>query len=481
MGQGNEASGYDLVVIGMGAAGLSAALSYADEAGAAGRRARVAVLERSTEAERGGATRYTSSWFRVGEDRSLDPNFVPMMESLSNGMADLDYCRTLEREVVETQSFLESHDVEVVYFKQPFPNRNTGGGLGMPAGGGLGIVDGLAGVAERTEGVDLLYETEAVRLRVSGEGRVDGVVVRGRDGLLRPLGARAVVIASGGFEGSKEMLTQYLGPRACDMPVIAPGPANNRGDGIRMAMEIGADTAGQFDMFHGEPVDPRATKPDAVVYPYPYGIVVNGRAERFFDEGRSSFDSTFEALAFEIWRGQDQRAFLIADQTMIAIEHVDAVNFTDQPPVSAGAIAELATELGLDPAALEATVAEYNAAVQPGEFDPYSFDGKRTGGITPPKSNWAYRLESPPYVAWPLTCAITFTFGGIRTDSAARVVSPAGTPIPSLYAAGEVTGLYYHEYPVGTSVLRALTFGRLAGADAARVASGETAAAVRGS
>ena len=183
----------------------------------------MAVLERSTKEERGGSTRYTGSWFRVTEDRQLDPEFVETMESVSGGLADLDYCRTLERELPASIGFLEEHDVEYIYFKQGLPNRNTGGGLGMPAGKGLGIVDGLAGVLERTDGVDLLYETEAIRLSVSDEGRVDGVVVRGRDGLLKTLHAHAVVIASGGFEGNQEMLTQYLGERACDIPVIAPG------------------------------------------------------------------------------------------------------------------------------------------------------------------------------------------------------------------------------------------------------------------
>ena len=112
-------------------------------------------------------------------------------------------------------------------------------------------------------------------------------------------------------------------------------------------------------------------------------------------------------------------------------------------------------------------MAEFNAAVGPGVFDPYSFDGKSTVGLDPPKSNWAFALDSPPFIAYPLTCAICFTFGGVRTDSSARVVSPSGTPIPGLYAAGEVTGLYYHEYPVGTSVIRGITFGRIAGAHAA--------------
>ncbi|HXZ68704.1 MAG TPA: FAD-binding protein [Alphaproteobacteria bacterium] len=464
---GEEAQ-YDLIVLGCGAAGLSAAVSYAQAAKAQRRTARIAVLERATKENRGGATRWTSSWFRITEDRRLDPNFVAQMERLSGGLADLDYCRTLEREVSESLDFLERNNVELTYFKQPFPNRNTGGGLGMPARGGVAIVDGLAGAVDRTPGSEILYETEAVRLSVSSAGRVDGVVARGRHGLLRTIYAPAVVIACGGFEGSKEMLTQYVGARACDMPVIAPTLRNNRGDGIRMAMEIGADTAGQFDMFHGEPVDTRTQKPDAVVYCFPYGIVVNGHGRRFFDEGQDSFDSTFEALGYEIWRNQNQKAFFIGDQTTLGIEHVQAIILTDQPPIEAATISELAHKLGLEAAALQATIGEYNAAMGPGTFNAHIRDGRKAVGLAVPKSNWAFPIDSPPYIAYPLTCAVTFTFGGIRTDSLARVVTPGGTVIPGLYAAGEVTGLYYHSYPAGTSVLRAATFGRIAGAHAAR-------------
>ncbi|HTX24101.1 MAG TPA: FAD-binding protein [Steroidobacteraceae bacterium] len=467
---------YDLVVLGCGAAGLSAAVSYAAtaHAGAAGATTtrasaplRMVVVERASREERGGATRWTSSWFRITEDRRLDPSFTAQMARLSGGLADADYCRTLEREVTETLRFLERNDVELTYFKQPFPNRNTGGGLGMPVRGGAGIVAGLAGVLERTPGAEMLYETEALRLTLSQSGRLDGVVVRGRDGLLRTLRARAVVIACGGFEGNAQMLTQYLGAGACDLPLIAPTLANNTGDGLRMSMEIGAATAGQFDMFHGEPIDARSRKPDAVVYAYPYGILVNGRAERFCDEGEDSFDATFESVAFEIWRNQRQKAFFIGDQTTLEIEHVRAIILTDQPPVTAATLPALALELGLDPVALERTIAIYNAAIGPGRFDPHRFDGRATRALTPPKSNWAFPLERPPYIAYPLTCAVTFTFGGIRTDSLARVVTPARTVIPGLYAAGEVTGVYYHRYPPGTSVLRAATFGRIAGAHAA--------------
>ncbi|HEY1776932.1 MAG TPA: FAD-binding protein [Solirubrobacteraceae bacterium] len=459
---------YELAVIGHGAAGLSAAVAYADAAVKEGRTPSVAVLERSSHEERGGSTRYTGSWFRVTEDRQLDPQFVATMEKVSGGLADLDYCRTLDREVPTSITFLEEHDVPYMYIKQGLPNRSTGGGLGMPQRFGLGIVEGLGGVLERTEGVDLIYETEAVRLSTSEEGRVDGVVIRGRDGLLHTLHADAVVIACGGFEGNREMMTQYLGERACDIPVIAPGTANNRGEGIRMAVEVGADTAGQFDRFHAEPVDSRATNPDPVVYPYTYGILVNGDAQRFFDEGANSFDSTFEALGYEIWRNQDQSAFLIGDQTSLSVNGFTDTVFSKEEPVTAGTLSELSGKLGLDPAALEQTVAEFNAATDASvAFDPYSFDGKSTTGVEPPKSNWAFALDSPPFIAYPLKCAICFTFGGVRTDSQARVVTPGNTPIPGLYAAGEVTGLYYHEYPAGTSVIRGVTFGRIAGSHAA--------------
>jgi tricarballylate dehydrogenase len=118
-------------------------------------------------------------------------------------------------------------------------------------------------------------------------------------------------------------------------------------------------------------------------------------------------------------------------------------------------------------AALAATVDRYNAAIRPGATDRTIRDGKATSGIEPAKSNWATPIQSAPFIGYPLTCAITFTFGGVRSDARARVIRQDGTPIEGLYAAGEVTGLYYKEYPAGTSVLRALTFGRIAAREAA--------------
>ncbi len=454
---------YDLVVIGCGAGGLSAAVAYAEEAG---EDARIAVLERAPREGRGGATRWTSSWFRITKDRQLDPAFFGMMEELGEGKADLDYCRTYASEVPATFDFLDRHGVPWVYFEQPFANRNTGGGLAMPVPGGVAIVDTLAAKIDSLPNAAIQYETEATALETDESGTVTGVHVRSPQGE-RLLSAKAVVIACGGFEGAADMLVEHLGPRGTEMPVIAPTLVNNQGDGIRLTAPLGGDVAGQFDMFHGEPVDTRTDKPDAVIYGYPFGIVVNRQCQRFFDEGQDSFDSTFEKLGYEIWANQDQQAWFIGEKAILEWPSVADIMLTDKPPVEADTVEELATALGLDPAALAATVDEYNEAIQPGETDRTVRDGKCTKGIVPPKSNWATPIANGPFIGYPMTTAITFTFGGIRSDKRARVLKKDGSTIPGLFAAGEVTGLYYKEYPAGTSVLRALTFGRIAAREAA--------------
>ncbi len=137
---------------------------------------------------------------------------------------------------------------------------------------------------------------------------------------------------------------------------------------------------------------------------------------------------------------------------------------TDREPIRAATIRELAGALGIDAEGLVQTVASYNAAV-PADATPFEaarVDGLATRGLAPPKSNWARRIECAPFLAFPLVCAICYTFGGIETDAEARVLG-AGGPIRGLFAAGEITGQFYGKAPGGTSVLRALVFGRIAG------------------
>jgi tricarballylate dehydrogenase len=466
---------YDVVVVGCGGAGLSAALAYAEETVAQGRTPSVVVLERSPKEVRGGATRYTTARFRVDDDNVLDPTFVDTVAATHRDV-DLDYMRTLEREAPATMRFLEEHGVEMLHYPLGLATGVHGGREAAPAGGGQSIVESLATALEAIDGTEILYETDAVDLTTDERGAVDGVRVRGGDGYLRTLRAGAVILACGGFQNSKDLMAQYVGPTAGDMPMIAPGVAYNTGDGLRMATAVGGGTAGQFDMIHGEPYDRRSTYPDAVILSYPYGILVNKHAERFLDEGVEPLDRTFEEFSYEIWRNQENEAYLIGDQSMVGVPFYEMLNTTDQDPVTADTLAGLAEALGLDPAALEATVAAYNAACGPEPFDPTTKDGKATRGLEPPKTNWAQPIEQGPFVGYPLVCAICFPFGGVRTDAQARVVSAAGTQIPGLYAAGEMTGVFYHYYPVGTSVLRSLTFGRLAGAQVAATAAGTPSA-----
>ena len=136
--------------------------------------------------------------------------------------------------------------------------------------------------------------------------------------------------------------------------------------------------------------------------------------------------------------------------------------------LEASTIEELARGLDIDPAGLVETVRCFNDAVQEGEFNPTSLDGKKTMGVEPPKSNWALPIDTPPYLGYAVTCGITFTFGGLRTNERAQVLSTEGTPIPGLYAAGELLGgLFYHNYPGGAGLMAGSVFGKIAGDSAA--------------
>jgi tricarballylate dehydrogenase len=339
-------------------------------------------------------------------------------------------------------------------------------------GGGRAIVETLARRVEEAN-VSILYETTAHRLLVGEDGLLDGVEVRGSDGRLRRLEASAVVLASGGFEGNPEMMTRYVGRNAVNLPTIAKGGQYNKGEGIRMALDVGAKPAGQWDAFHAEPVDPRSTSGEAVVMTFPYGVLVNGKGERFLDEGAGTVDETYERVARTILYEQDQTAYVVIDQKMYDIPGYEHAVLTDHEPYQAATVVGLAEQIGVDPQALERTITAYNAAapLRPAGFDPLKADGLATGGdLVPPKSNWARRIDEPPYLAYPLACANVFTFGGVATNERAEVVTADEVSIPGLYAAGEMTGLYYDRYPGSTSVLRCLTFGKIAGARAVQYA-----------
>jgi tricarballylate dehydrogenase len=139
----------------------------------------------------------------------------------------------------------------------------------------------------------------------------------------------------------------------------------------------------------------------------------------------------------------------------------------------AGSLKELLAELDIDDKeqALR-TVEEFNAAPRIGKvFDPTKKDGYATRGLGIDKTNWAVKLDAPPYFAYSVTGGITFTFGGLKINENAQVIGTDWRPLPGLFTCGEmVGGLFYDNYPAGTGLVSGATFGRIAGRNAAKLA-----------
>jgi tricarballylate dehydrogenase len=451
---------YDVIVVGHGAAGLAAAVAAAEVPRA--QPARILVVERAPEDARGGNTRWSPSYMRLEAPDRLAPRFEEDMLETSGGRSDPAYIARLAAGAAPTLAWLQQHGVT---FDRP-PNYflTAAAPRIQPVGGGAAVVRELARSAAAL-GVDFAYGTDAESLERNNHGRIVALHVTA-GGVRERIAADAIVLACGGFEMDRDAMREHIGDGAETIRPISSGTAFNTGAGVRMAIAAGAQSAGDWNGMHVEPVDPRSSKAEAVVLTYPYGIVVDANGRRFFDEGNGRVDETWETLARTIhFQTPGAVAYAIFDQSLYDIPGYGRAICTDQPPVTAPSVTGLATALGIDPAGLAATIERYNAACPAGApgFDPARVDGVTSkAGLHPPKSNWARTIERAPFVGYPLVCAICYTFGGIATDSEARVLGTHG-PIAGLFAAGEITGQFYGKAPGGTSVLRALVFGRIAG------------------
>ena len=480
----------DVVVVGCGIAGLSAAVTAAENG------ARVAVLERAPKDERGGNTRYTESFWRMKSKDAVSDDFEDRFAENAGGWpdpgilrdavrapenrpavlramgyVDPDLVATLAAEAPAALRWLEGFGVTFDFLPNYFIAQSTTR-MG-PVGGGWALVEALAGHAEgRPDAISFHYETTARGLLRDDAGRIAGIAATARGHRPLEFHARAVVLASGGFEGNPEMLSHYVGPQAQFIRPIARGGHYNRGEGVRMALDAGAASCGDFGSFHAQPVDPRSGDIEPVVLNYGYGILVNRLGRRFTDEAPALVDATYEGVTRVILRQPEGIAWAILDQGLDDVPNWQKTVRSRVEPHRAGTIEDLAHAIGVDAGALAETVAAFNAACQPdGAFTPLALDGLATRGVEPRKSHWARPIARPPFRAWPIICANCFTFGGVKVDTRARVLDTEGDPIPGLYAAGEVVGLYYRTYTGSTSVMRGAVTGRLAGADAARLSN----------
>jgi len=490
---------YDVIVVGAGNAAFCAALA-AEEAGA-----KVLMLEVAPQEEAGGNSRFTAGSMRIvynGVDdiKTLIPDltaqeiatsdfgtytqdqFFDDMARVTQYRANPDLVELLVTRSFAAANWMREKGVRFVpiYGRQAF--RIDGrfkfwGGLTVESvGGGPGLIEQLTTAATR-RGIELRYGTRATDL-VTEKGRVTGVRARaGRASHDIPCGA--VVLACGGFEANPEWRTRYLGP-GWDLAKVR-GSRFNAGDGIRMALAIGASPCGNWSGCHAVGWDMNAPEfGDLAVgdqfqkHSYPFSVMVNARGERFVDEGADFRNYTYAKYGRVILEQPAQFAWQIFDKKVKHLQR-DEYNIRRITKVTAGTLEELARKLdGVDAAQFLKTIAAYNKAVRTDvPFNPNVKDGRRTEGLAIPKSNWANTIDEPPFEGYGVTCGLTFTFGGLRITTDGEVVDLDFRPIPGLYAAGElVGGLFYFNYPGGSGLTSGAVFGRIAGSSAARAAKG---------
>lgn len=489
----------DVLVIGAGNAAANAALA-AVEAGAS-----VAMVETAPLQARAGNSAFTGGAFRFVYDGiedllRLDPSIADLdlasidfgtytteqyfddMGRLTEYRCDPDLTEVLIGGSYQSALWLKRHGVRF----QPALGRQAfkvggkfkfWGGLACHIhGGGLHLVAALHAAVEAAK-IPVLYDTTAYAL-LTDDGQVRGVKVR-RDGRSFDLRAGAVVLACGGFESNAEMRARYLGPN-WDLAKVR-GTRFNNGYGHRMAMGIGAAVAGHWSGAHAVQWDMNAPPYGDIAvgdrfqkHNYPFGVVLNARGQRFLDEGLDFHSYTYAKYGHEVMKQPGLFAWQVFDQKIVGLLR-DEYRIARITKETADTLEALVGKLtSVDPEAALATLQAYNAAPRPNvAFNPNVHDGLRTIGLEIDKTNWAQRLDTPPYHAYGVTAGVTFTFGGLKVNMAAEVEDTSGAVIAGLFAAGEILGgLYYHNYGSGTGLVAGVTFGRIAGVGAARFATG---------
>ncbi|MCB1359128.1 MAG: FAD-dependent tricarballylate dehydrogenase TcuA [Maritimibacter sp.] len=452
----------DVAVIGGGNAGLCAAMTAA-EAGA-----RVLILETAPRPYRGGNSRHTRN-FRCMHSGPLGPltdsygedEYLADLLKVTGGKTDEALARLAIRSSEACLPWMEDHGVHF----QP----SLSGTLSLARtnaffmGGGKALVNAYYRRAEAL-GVQVLYDAQVTHLELDGD-RIAGIDCShaGADHRIAP---KSVVVASGGFQADTDWLTRAWGPAAQNF--LIRGTPYNRGVVLADLLSQGVLSVGDPTQCHAVAIDGRAPKFDGGIVTrldcVPFSIVVNKRAERFYDEGEDVWPKRYAIWGRLVADQPDQIGYVIIDAKSLELFMPSVF-----PPLKADTLEDLAVQMGLPPEKLRETVDAFNAACgDTSAFHPTELDGVATTGLTPPKSNWARPITEPPFYGYTLRTGVTFTYLGLKVDENAQCSTDAG-PIRNLWAAGETMAgsILGQGYLAGFGMTIGTVFGRIAGREAA--------------
>ena len=480
----------DILIAGGGNAGLVAAIE-AKNAGA-----NVLVIEKAPKKTRGGNSRLSGGLFRIAAEGTKD--YEPLLQGtnlpkgtieiepyskdefynkvirLSEGFADKRFTEIFVNQSYEVVRWMKDQGLTWDLYTSAGGMVKLGDRLLWPSGmnvlrslgAGEGLVEMLYGTVEK-RGIEVLYETAARSLITNEEAKVCGAVAKGPDGLIQ-INAKRVILSCGGFQANPAWRRRYLGPQ-WDL-VKLRGTRYDTGEGIQMAVDVGAQLAGHWGGCHASIVSEDSPMIEAASagserYSYNYSIMVNRDGKRFVDEGEDMVNYTYAKFGKEILKQPGSVAFQIYDSKVFGCFKLE---YQNAAKVESSSLEELAEELDINVEQFLATVNEFNRAVDETKpFVMHRLDGRRTRGLNPDKTNWAQKIDTPPYQAYAVVCGLTMTYGGLKTNEKAQVIDTSDNPIKGLYAVGEITGgFFYHNYPAGTGLVRGAIMARIAASEA---------------